>query len=376
MGRKKSASWDETIERPLIGKFERWGRNQIYSLASIFLPKGEHKDFSFKNAKRILLIKEPYRIGDLLQITPTIRALKKNLPGLYLGLVVRERNYELFKNNPYLDEIFIFEKNLFSRPTWRAVQFFKKIRARKFEIAVTLETERAHLSNDLTAFFSGAPIRLRYDGHFLGSPESNIFYNRLVPYDTGAVHEVDRNFAVFKPFGLTLENRSLFLQISQEDLKSAKKILESAFSAYHLPPTTSFLSVHPGAYKLNNRWPLENYMAVCEEIKKRGKQPLFLLGPAEEEWKTPIYNRGFFVISGISILELAGIFKLSELVLCNDTGMMHIAAAVGAKTVALFGQTDPLRWKPPGENVYVIRSPEKKISSISVETVLSAVTKS
>ena len=67
---------------------------------------------------------------------------------------------------------------------------------------------------------------------------------------------------------------------------------------------------------------------------------------------------------------MAALFKKCGRVLCNDTGVMHIAGAVGAKTLALFGQTEPGEWKPPGEAVSYLRAPDKNIASISINEVL------
>jgi heptosyltransferase-2 len=116
---------------------------------------------------------------------------------------------------------------------------------------------------------------------------------------------------------------------------------------------------------------LENFLEVGRHLKDRGKIVFFILGPSEIDWKGAIERGGFPVISGISILEMAGILKLSDQVLCNDTGVMHVSSAVGARTLALFGETDPALWKPPGDHIKALRSPDKKISSIRVEEVLS-----
>lgn len=370
MFQKKDSVWDETVSHPFAGKLERWGRKFFYRLASFCIKKRIPVDLSLQKIERILIIKEPYRMGDLLQITPALRALRKNFPQMNIGLVIQDRNYEIFKNNPDINEIFLFEKRKFNRFPWKIGGFLMKIRQRKFDLAVTLETERTHLTNDLIAYFSGAPYRMRYDGTFLGNADSNAFYDVLSPTDGSLVHEVDRNFGVFKPFDLQFEDRSLVLKISKEDINSAKEIIKSTLTTHDSQLTTGFIVIHPGAYKINNRWPLENYFEVSHKLQNRGKAVLFIIGPAETDWEERIKNQGFPVVSKISLSEMAGIFCLSQCILCNDTGVMHIAGAIGTKTVALFGETDPLRWRPHGEWVKTVQSPDKKISSIKVEEVL------
>lgn len=375
MNRKsgRDANWDETAGRPWIGKMERWGRKILYRLASFFVCSSSSVSFSFQKVRKILIVKEPYRMGDLIQITPTLRALRNYSPELYIGLVIQDRNLPVFENNPDLNEIFLYEKSKFNRAPWALLKFIRRIRARRVDLAVTLETQRTHLTNDLIAYFSGAPWRLRYAGNAFDSPESDIFYNLLSPLDASALHEVEKNFGVFKPFGATLNDRSLALKVSEKDLGSARKILLSQLPTPNPQLSTDFIVIHPGAYKINNRWPLERYLEVGKRVRAQGGEVVFILGPSEGDWEGGIKRQNFPVISKISILEMAGIFKFSQKVLCNDTGVMHIAAAVGAKVVALFGATDPARWKPPGEFVKVIQSTDKKIASIEIEKVLQIV---
>lgn len=367
----KNASWDETVQRPLIAKIERWGRRFFYWLASLLISSELPEPFSFDNVKSILLIKEPYRMGDLMQITPTLRALRKSFPECFIGLLIQDRNLPVFQYNTDINQIFSYEKNKINRGPWMIFSFLRSIRKRKFDLAVTLETQRTHLTNDLLAYFSGARFRLRYDGAKLGHSESNLFYNLLVPMENTEMHEVEWNFGVFKPFGLKLENMELILKVSDKEMTIAKDIISNTLDIR----TSDFFVIHPGAYKLNNRWPLENYFQVGKKIREKGNLVLFIVGPAEAEWKPEIEKQGFPVISGISVLEMAAILKLSSGVLCNDTGVMHIAGGAGVKTIALFGDTYPERWKPPGTEVQVIQAPDKRLSSITIENVLSLLIK-
>ncbi|MCK4235571.1 MAG: hypothetical protein KAX38_00535, partial [Candidatus Krumholzibacteria bacterium] len=77
------------------------------------------------------------------------------------------------------------------------------------------------------------------------------------------------------------------------------------------------------------------------------------------------------VLSCPSVGFLGSVMKMASLTICNDTGIMHIAGAVGARCIALFGPTDPSRWKPVGENVTALRSNDACIESIGVDEVFS-----
>ncbi len=370
---RKDSHWDATVDRPWIGKMEAWSRRGIYGLTASLLRPSSKTGFDFKVVRKILLVKEPYRMGDLFQITPTLRALKAWNPGLKVGLVVQDRNALLFEGSPHVDFLYPYQKRLYNRAPWKILEFFQNIRREKYELAVTLETQRVHLTNDLIAFFSGAPHRLRYDGQAFENPESNAFYDVLSPFDSNLVHEVDKNCAVFKPYGLILKDRSLFLKITGPQKDSARNIIKRLFTDYRLPITDHFTVIHPGSFKITNRWPVQNYIAIAQALQAKGRRVLFILGPSERNWKADLAREGFPVLDQISILEMAGILSLSDQVICNDTGVMHIAGAVGARTLALFGETNPEQWKPPGDSVRFLRGPDKKITSVTVEAVLQSI---
>lgn len=366
---ERDSFWDESVEHPRIACLEFWGRRLFYK-ASHFLLKSKPADaFSFEKIKSILIIKEPYRMGDLLQITPLLRALKTYFPDKKIGLVVQERNFSLFRYNPHLDEIFIYKKREINRFPWKFFTFLRQLRFGKFDLAVTLETERIHLTNDLIAFGSGATFRLRYDGASFGNTDSNIFYNLLVPFKREPAHQVEKNFNVFKPFGLELKDKTLELKFSSENKKHVQEILCRFFKEEGILLNGNFCVIHPGAFKRANRWPLENYLSVAKELKNREKIVFFVLGPSEKKWKERIEMEGIFVLSDLELLDVAALFSLAEFVLCNDTGMMHVASAVGAKTAALFAATDPKEWAPLQDTVTVIQSLDRDISSIKVEQV-------
>ncbi|OGR87319.1 MAG: hypothetical protein A3A86_04160 [Elusimicrobia bacterium RIFCSPLOWO2_01_FULL_60_11] len=305
-------------------------------------------------------------MGDLFQVTPTLRALKNWRKDIILGLVIQDRNLPVFRDNPRLDRLHVYRKRELNGAPWKIFSFLRGIRREKYDLAVTLETQRTHLTNDLIALFSGAPYRLRQDGAPFGNPGSNAFYNLLSPVDGGAAHQVDKNFSVFAPYGIRLENRSLEFFVPDDDLASAKEILQA------LGAPLPSIAIHPGSYKLANRWPLASYLGVAQVLRDKGMKGVFVLGPSESDWRGEIEKAGFPVVSGVSITEMAGIFRLSGAVLCNDTGVMHIAGAVGARTVALFGRTEPDEWKPPGDAVRFLRAPDKNIASIPAERVLEA----
>ncbi len=377
---KKDSNWHQTDAHPMVARLEKWGRKLFYNIVSFgdtILNSSElsmvSPSPSLTSIQKLLLIKEPYRMGDLFQITPILRALKTEFPHLKIGLVIQDRNVSVFKNNPYVDDLFLYKKREINHAPWKIFNFLSQIRSKHYEMAVTLETERVHLTNDLIALLSKAPIRIRYDGLYLGDSVSNAFYNLLIPFDQSLIHEVDKNYSVLKSLGLKLKDRSLQFTCSLLELEKAENTIKRIREKEGTPPNSKRVLIHPGSYKLENRWPLKNYIEVGNTLRKKGILVLFSLGPSEQEWKEEIDPYGFSILTNLNLGETGAVMKSCDLVLSNDTGMMHLASACGIKTIALFGKTDPNRWKPPGENTIALQSEDKNISSIKLEKVIEPI---
>lgn len=132
-----------------------------------------------------------------------------------------------------------------------------------------------------------------------------------------------------------------------------------------------FLGLHPGSGSETKNWPKENFLELARGTLLRLQLPCrVLLGPAEEEQK-PFWaaarETGLHVMEGRSILEVCGILRKAALYVGNDSGITHLAAALGVPVVALFGPSDPARWAPRGDGVEILGQP------ISAEEVLSTV---
>jgi ADP-heptose:LPS heptosyltransferase len=120
-------------------------------------------------------------------------------------------------------------------------------------------------------------------------------------------------------------------------------------------------AIHPGSGSRSKNWPLENFLALAEQLKARGRwRPYFILGPVEEEvspgMAEPIQALGFPLVRNLPLNLLAGLLELSAGYLGNDSGVTHLAAALNLPTLALFGPTDPELWGPRGENVVILRA--------------------
>ncbi|NPB07154.1 MAG: glycosyltransferase family 9 protein [Aquificae bacterium] len=108
--------------------------------------------------------------------------------------------------------------------------------------------------------------------------------------------------------------------------------------------------LHPGSGSKKKRAPLKLFLELAEELTKRGLKVRFILGEAEEELREELKDAFF----SSSALKTAKALKGAALFVGNDSGLTHLAAYLGVPTVALFGPTDPLVWRPIGKKVRVV----------------------
>ena len=146
----------------------------------------------------------------------------------------------------------------------------------------------------------------------------------------------------------------------------------------HLPllPTDSSLArvegatvIHAGSGSPAKNWPVDRFAALGKRLEASGHRIAWLRGPAEGA--PPPGAAAFTQLADLSLKALAATLASSRLFIGNDSGVSHLAAAVGASTFALFGPTDPGVWRPDGPRVVTLRAPSKQMTSLEVGAVVS-----
>ena len=122
-----------------------------------------------------------------------------------------------------------------------------------------------------------------------------------------------------------------------------------------LPEACRFVTIHPGSGSIRKNWPLERFYAVADELRKEEYSIVWIAGPAEEEWRFPA---GDVLVKERPLPVIAALFSRSCLYIGNDSGITHLAAAVGCPAIAIFGSSDPAVWSPRGERVKVVYKKE------------------
>lgn len=271
--------------------------------------------------KSVLLIRLS-SLGDVVLTTPV--AANLNRAGVRVAVLTRRAFAPVFEGNPTVDEVLLFE----DRGLWG---WARDIRRRRFDAVVDLH---GTFRSRLWSAFSGAPRRVRYDKR-AAARRRLVWTKKTSPALAG--HVVDRYLETLSPLGVPAGERSPRLYVGGSESPSPD--LQERVGSGPL------LVVAPGAQHATKRWPAERFAAAAE--RWRAEHPgtrVVLLGspadaPAGASLGSALAGDVLDLIGKTSLRDMIRILNRAALVLSNDSGAMHVAAALGRPTVAVFGPT-------------------------------------
>lgn len=300
------------------------------------------------NIRKILIIRND-GIGDLLNSTPAISLLRRNYEDAEITVLVQPLNAPILVGNPDVDRVLIFDRAKKHRQLRDRFQFYRQLRREQYDLVVVMRT--ASWCN-CVAFLSGARYRLgRYRKRF----KSLLTHTWRAQYNKGEVHEVDRNFDLVGLICNGEGHRQLVLNLLDDEIAKTQQLLGD----WNIAPNDFVVGIHPGGSSFDKRWPEENYAKVADTFAREyGAKVLILRGPDELELERNIQRAGqsnFVTYAPTSVRELATLIKRCNFFVCNDSGPMHIAAALNVRTVGIFGPTDHVVWRPLSPEATIIR---------------------
>lgn len=285
-------------------------------------------------------------------------------------------NHDVMLNNPYVDQLFQYDKREFLGGAWirwgRLVSFLKFLRREDFELVIVPTTVSTSVTSDLLAYLSGAAYRIGAGEIDDVVNRSGLFFNCPVTLHWGETshrHQSLRNLDIAHDLWLNVTDLSSEIGLTEQEKEEATVFA----AANHLIPG-AFISFHPGAGKLPNRWEAGRFASVAAKLHSEFRSAIVITRGSmdddpvgEMQSKLEIPHQ---LIENKSIRQVAAILFLAQLVISNDTGIMHVAAAVGTPVLSLFGPTDPEQWAPIGTKHRYIVGKDGDINSIGTDEVL------
>lgn len=322
--------------------------------------------------KHILVIRQHDQLGDFLLSTPVLRALREHFPAAHIALLVRNYTKAVALHNQYIDELIVFQE-VGHNWTFALAKIFLKQVFRRRDLTIVLNTVSHSVTSDLFALFSRAPFILGSSHVTFPGCKRNFLYNLLAPYREEIRNQSQRNMDVVRYLGIDTADAGEHITLLEAERKWAQSTLVDA----GINPNDLIIGVHPGAGKLGNRWRLENFALVANELHRNLHAKIVINhGPNETLLADMLIDCLQFqpvTFGKLALRELAAIISKYDIFICNDTGVLHVAAAVKTPLVAIFGPTESREWKPIGDKFLAIQAADGRCDSVSARDVLAAV---
>lgn len=285
----------------------------------------------------ILIIQE-FGLGDLILSIPAIASIKLNFKKSKLTIPLSKDLSNLAKLIPYIDECIEFPGSFEDR-----IKFLKSIRKR-YDVVYILNPG---ILGYLTNIFSCSKKKIGY---------TNPVKSYLSRYNDQAFYEVDRYLNIIKSVGLKAYIHKPFLKLTPTEIKYRSDF----FKKYRIKNYDLIVSISPGSKRPQKRWPKENFAYLADWLINEYNAKIFFFGDRTEVRLINniihlMKNKPISLVGQTSLSELAAIISISRLFISNDTGPMHIASSLKIPIFALFGPSNPHRFRPIGRKAVVIK---------------------
>jgi ADP-heptose:LPS heptosyltransferase len=239
-------------------------------------------------------------------------------------------------------------------------------------MAVVLSLEGHSLTSDILSHLSGAKYVLGSDRFIFSGCTRNFFYNLISPTSENEIHQTERNMELMRYIGADSPDLEEWIFVDESERNMIKK------EFYRQYPNLSgpFIGLHIGANKVENRWSINKFSELAQILYAEYNMQIILFwGPKEKQLAEQFLSYIQFkpiAIKPTTLRKLALYYTLCDGLVCNDTGPMHLCAAVGTPLISVFGPTNPIYWKPPGDRFVAIRGENHCVQNVTVTQVLKA----
>lgn len=298
---------------------------------------------------RILIVRLS-AVGDVIHGLPVLHALRERFPTAFLGWVVESRAAALLEGHPAIDELIIVPRGWLKSPSevWR---LRRRLRALRFDVSIDVQ---GLTKSALVGWLAGIKRRIGFDNE-KGRELSRWLNNERVK--AASRHVVDANLELLRPLGIERPAVRFDFPEREADGRMAEALIAANGWGGR------FAILNPGAGWPSKLWPPDRFAAVARHLgAERGLPSLVVwAGATEKAWaETIVANADGFakLAPPTSLLELAALARRSRLFVGSDTGPLHLAAAVGAACVGLFGPMPAWRNGPYGPKCIAIQKAE------------------
>jgi len=343
---------------PFIAKIQLWLVSFWINFLNFVLKIIQNILFykKLKNPQKILVYKVG-NIGDIVCIIPSLIAIRKNYPNAKITFLTSPGKrgsigaINFLKNAWYFDNIInYYQEDINNLP--KQIFFIKELKKEKFDLFIQLPDDWVRFRTLFRNIIFAKLIGVKYAfGFYLRS--SWIFYKTQIRYSPLHSNEVESNLSLLKKNGIIIDKVIFDFPFSEKEINK----VENLFDKFNFNKNDLIIALGPGAKFFSKEWPLEKFIELSRNIIKKYNAKFIVIGGNNDiekgkEIENKIGKDKVFNLAGnLSILETLLLFKKISFLISNDSGPVHLAAAVGLPCVALYTIRSPFgKWFPYGKN--------------------------
>jgi heptosyltransferase-2 len=297
-----------------------------------------------------ILIRGTNWIGDAVMTLPAVAAIRNTFPGARITILVKPWVADIFRLCPDVDDIMIYERPGVHNGPAGLLRLAGELRKRAFDAAILLQNA---IEAAIIVFLAGIPMRAGYnsDGRGLLLTHSVVRTKAI-----RQVHQTDYYLEMVKALGCRPAGRENHLHPGQADDLLAETLLKR----FGLEDNRLLVGMAPGAaYGPAKKWFPERFSSIADRLGDGFSAQTLLFGSSEDhDTAATVQARAKYPIVDLtgktSLKEAMALMSRCRMFISNDSGLMHVAAALGVPTVAIFGSTNPATTSPPGRNNIII----------------------
>ncbi len=291
--------------------------------------------------KRILIIR-PSSIGDVVMASPLIQSLKELFPQAYLAWLADPSVIDLLENNPYLDRVICWPKQLWKelarnghiiKLSGRLIELTRQMRQQRFDLALDAQ---GLLRSRLLARLSGAPERVGFESREPG----NFLMTRIISRGPDSKHMSSEYYHLARHLGSTSSEFRPKVVLKKTDYLNAKDRLRIDGLNYQ------YIVMCPFTTRRQKQWFNDRWASLAEMLFSRFNLPVIILGGVDDitegrKIQNQTHTRLYDYCGKTTMGESAAIIDMAYAVIGIDTGLTHLGSAFERPTIAIFGATCP-----------------------------------
>jgi len=302
--------------------------------------------WDWSDVRKVLVVRLR-SIGDTVLATPSLFALKRFLPNAQVDILVEDWVAPVLDNHPHVDNVIVLERGGFMT----RARVARELRAANYDVVYNLH-------GGTTATFltraTGARHRVGFKSYQYGQLHNHQAPSPLLIWEQQKTHSVEQQLALLGWTGVPVTDRPrTSLGISPKAAEQVDRLLNEAGLS-----SQNIALIHPAAAFATKQWATEKFARVVEFLAERGFTSVAIAAPSEQALLEHLRSESSvnLVTFALSLPEVTALAARSQLFVGNDSGIAHIAAAVGTPSVVVFGSSNIAHWRPwntaPAEVVF------------------------